>query len=168
MFEVEDYIIYGNNGVCKVMDVGCLDIGSIDKRKIFYTLQPTYTQGILYTPVDNNKVVMRNLISKEEAWELINDISNIEIILAENDKQAEARYKESMKKCDCREWLIIIKTLYIKKQERLSQGKKITSTDERYLNIAEEQLYGELSVLLDISKEEMEELIMSRLEAVNR
>lgn len=164
MFEVEDYIIYGNNGVCKVVDIGPLKLDGIDKEKIFYTLEPVYAQGMLFTPVDNYKVVMRKLISEEEAWELIDDIPNIEILWAENDKLGELKYKESMKKCDCREWIKIIKTLHFKQQERLSQGKKITNTDERYLHTAENHLYGELSLPLNIPKEKMEDLIMSRLE----
>lgn len=31
MYELGDYIIYGNHGVCKVEDIGSLDIAGIDK-----------------------------------------------------------------------------------------------------------------------------------------
>lgn len=166
MFEVEDYIIYGNNGVCKVMEIGPLKLDYANKEKIFYTLEPAYGKGILYTPVDNDKVVMRRIISNEEAIKLIDDIPNIEILLSENDKQAEAKYKESMKKCDCREWIKIIKTLHFKQKERESQGKKITSTDERYLHTAEDNLFGELSLPLNLPKDKVLEYIMAKLEVL--
>ena len=57
----------------------------------------------------------------------------------------------------------MIKTLYIRKQSRLAAGKKVTSSDEKYLHLAEESLYGELSVVMGIPKDEMEEYIAGRV-----
>ena len=73
--------------------------------------------------------------------------------------------KEALKTCDYRAWISIIKTLYFRKKERIAQGKKITSLDERYLKAAENELYGELSLTLGVSKSEMEDYICKRLEA---
>lgn len=164
MFEVGDYTVHGSNGVCKVIEIGRLDINTSNKDKIFYTLQPVYTKGSkVYTPVDNERIVMRKILSKEEAIKLIDDIPNISMIWEENDKVRDEKFKEAMKKYDCREWIRIIKALYNRKQERISQGKKITHTDEKYLDTAEDFLYGELSIPLNIPKENMEDYIVSRL-----
>ena len=57
----------------------------------------------------------------------------------------------------------IVKTLYIRKQERTAQGKKITALDERYMRTAENELYSELSLTLGIPKDEMEQYIRERL-----
>ena len=65
------------------------------------------------------------------------------------------------------DWVKMIKTLYVRKQERLSQGKKLTFTDEKYLGIAQDFLYGELSIAMDIDKEEVENLVMDRLEQLD-
>ena len=59
--------------------------------------------------------------------------------------------------------LRIIKTIYIRKQARLSHGKKTTATDERYLKLAEDHLYSEFSMLLDIPKEHMAGYIEQRV-----
>lgn len=53
----------------------------------------------------------------------------------------------------------IIKTLYLRKQDRLKEGKKVLSSDEQYLRKAEELLYGEMSLALSIPKEEVESYI---------
>ena len=63
-------------------------------------------------------------------------------------------------------WISIIKTLYFRKKERIAQGKKITSLDERYLKATENELYSELSLILEIPKEKMEDYICKQLEAV--
>lgn len=165
LYQINDYVVYGGNGVCKVNEIGTLDIGGIDKEKLYYTLEPLYSKSSkVYTPIDNVKVIMRNILSKEEARVLIDDIPNIETIWAADDKKTEAVYKESMKMYDCREWIKIIKTLYLKKQERIEQGKKITNTDERYLQIAENSLYGELAITLGMSKDKVEDFIGTRVE----
>lgn len=61
------------------------------------------------------------------------------------------------------EWIKIIKTLWLRNQQRLSQGKKITAMDRKYFKMAEDNLYGELSVSLEIPKEKMEEYITEKV-----
>jgi len=165
MFQVDDYIVYNSNGVCKVLEIGTPDIYGVDKSILYYTLQPVYSKSsVVYLPVENKKLVIRRIISKEEALVLINDIPNIGTIEALNVKLQEQGYKESMKKNDCREWIKIIKTLHLKNLQRLSEGKKIGSTDLRYLHEAEDCLFGELSIPLEIPKEKMEDYITSRID----
>lgn len=56
MFDVGDYIVYGNNGVCLVEKVGPLESSVMSKEKIYYTLSPCYMQGsTIFTPADNQK-----------------------------------------------------------------------------------------------------------------
>ena len=54
------------------------------------------------------------------------------------DKQREERYKEALKTCDCHVWVSMIKALYLRRQDRTRQGKKMTDLDERYFKTAEE------------------------------
>ena len=78
MFQVNDLIMYGNHGVCKVMDIGPISLSMVDKNKQFYTLRPVYhNETVVYAPVDNEKSVMRMIISKEDAQKLIEDIPEI-------------------------------------------------------------------------------------------
>lgn len=168
MYELGDYIIYGNHGVCKVEEIGSLNISGMDKSIECYTLQPVFSKAsTLYTPVDNDKVSMRKVISNEEATELLKQIPDAPLLWIENDKQREEAYKEALRERDCLDWVKIIKTLYVRKQERLSQGKKLTFTDEKYLGIAQDFLYGELSIAMDIDKDEAENLVMDCLEQFN-
>ena len=47
---------------------------------------------------------------------------------------------------------------------RLSDGKKATAIDEKYMNMAEESLYGEIGIALDIPKEDVLEYILKEID----
>lgn len=165
MFEVGEYIVYGVKGVCRVEDITHIDISGADKNRLYYVLTPIgESSGKIYAPTDNQKVMMRRIISKEEADRLIDELPQIELLWVPDDKQREAKYKEALNTCDYRAWVSIVKTLYLRKQERVSQGKKITALDERYMRTAENELYSELSLTLGVPKNEMENYIRDRLE----
>lgn len=165
MFNIGELIIYGSSGVCKVTEITKMSLKGMHDGRLYYVLQPYYQKtGKIFTPVDNEKVIMRQLISKEEAKALIDDIPNIESLWIANDKQREETYKKCIRSHECKEYVKIIKTLYMRKQERIAQGKKITATDERYFRQAEDNLYEELSIPLGIPKEEMSDYIAKRIE----
>ena len=70
MFKVGDYIVCGHNGVCKVEKIGTLEASSSDR--MFYTLTPVDDRNAqIFTPVDNNKMIMRYVMTKDEALDLI-------------------------------------------------------------------------------------------------
>lgn len=164
MFEIGEYIVYGVKGVCRIEDITHIDISGADKDRLYYVLAPVGdVSGRIYAPTDNQKITMRKVISREEADQLIEDMPKIEQLWVPDDRQREARYKEAMNTCDYRAWVSIVKTLYIRKQERTAQGKKITALDERYMRTAENELYSELSLTLGIPKDEMEQYIRERL-----
>lgn len=164
MFEIGEYIVYGVKGVCQVEDITHIDIAGADKNRLYYVLTPIgESSGKIYAPTDNQKVMMRRIISKEEADRLIEELPQIEMLWVPNDKQREAKYKEALSTCDYRAWVSIVKTLYVRKQERVAQGKKVTALDERYMRTAENELYSELSLTLGIPKTEMENYIKERL-----
>ena len=50
--------------------------------------------------------------------------------------------------------------IYLRKQKILAQGKKCTSTDARYFQIAENLLYMELGVALGKPKQEICKMII--------
>ena len=48
----------------------------------------------------------------------------------------------------------MIKCIYDRKQFRISEGKKMTATDERYMHMVEDALYLELGTALNMNKEQ--------------
>lgn len=162
MFNVGDRIIYGNTGVCTVESIGPIELGG--SEKMYYTLRPYYKGGgTIFTPVDNVKVVMRPILSKDETMEIIDNIDEIAPLEIQNEKLIENEYKEGMKTCDCRDLISVIKTIYNRQQVRIAEGKKTTATDERYFKIAEDSLYGEFGVVLDMTRDEVKKIISDKV-----
>lgn len=160
MYKIGEYIIYGMNGVCRVEEIGPMVMNGTESEKEYYTLMPLYTKGSkVFTPVDNQKVVMRPIMTKTEASELIDEMRDVEPIEVVDDKRRELAYKEALKTCDCHEWIRIIYTARKRKEERQAEGKKMSACDEKYLRQAQESLYGELACSLNIDKNQVENYI---------
>lgn len=166
MFKIGQQIIYGNTGVCIVDKIGPLDPASGMGDRVYYTLSPVYSkESTIYTPVDNQKIAMRPILTKEEAEALIAKIPEIEELWISDEKKREQDYKEALAKADCHELIRVIKTIYPRKQKRLAAGKKVTASDERYFNMSEDFLYKELAVSLDMDLEEVEKYVVSHVKA---
>ncbi|WP_099467208.1 CarD family transcriptional regulator [Konateibacter massiliensis] len=165
MFQVGDTVVYGNNGICKVEDVGQLKLSSMTNNRIYYTLIPIYdTNGKVFVPVDNKKVFIRHAMTKEEITDLLGDLPDLEPMWIADERGREQEYKNAISSCDCRKLIQIIKTLHSRKKQREEDGKKVTMVDERYFHMAEEKLYGEMAVVLGIDKDEVGGYIQEFLE----
>ncbi|MDD2495182.1 MAG: CarD family transcriptional regulator [Tissierellia bacterium] len=165
MFQVNDLIVYGNEGVCSVKEITTLDIAGIDNSKLYYVLNPLYHDGTIYSPVDTN-VSMRKVITYEMAQQFIDEIPSIKVEKFKNSNLRELNdyYKSYFINHNCEDLLQLIKTVYEKKSSLASCGKKLGQTDENYMKKAEDLLYGEFSVALNISKEEVKDYIGKRVE----
>ena len=165
MFKKGEYVVCGNNGICKVTDVTTLNMTSAPKDRLYYILKPVYAESsTVYIPVDNHKVSIRPALTEKETHDLIAKIPSLELIWVENEKQRELTYKEFLKQNTCEDYVRIIKTLYLRKQDRLAKGQKSIGLDERYLKQAEDSLYGELAIALGIEKQGVQEYITKEIE----
>lgn len=160
MFEKGEYVVSGGKGVCVVEDITTLNISGVDREREYYILKPLYMAGsTVYVPVDTADDSMRRVLSREEADELIHEIPEIPLITISNDKLLEQEYRGCMRTNDCAEWIRIIKTIYQRKQKRLAAGRKVTAVDAKYFRMAEDSLYGELAVSLQMPRGEIEDYI---------
>ena len=167
MFEKGDYVIYGNNGICRVQDITTLSISGIDKNRKYYLLKPVYASGsTVYTPVDTAETLLRPALSREEADSLIRSIPDIPLIPIADEKTLEKTYKEYMRSNSTRAWVQLIKTIYLRKEKRTMKGYKVTALDSRYFSLAESSLYGELAIALDKPREEVKSYIASCIDSL--
>ena len=160
-----EYVVSGSKGVCVVEQVTRLDISGVDKEREYYILKPVYMAGsTVYVPVDTAEESMRKVLDREEAIQMIHDIPGISLIATTNDKLLEQEYRSCMKANRCEELIKVIKTIYLRKQKRLAAGRKVTAVDAKYFRIAEENLYGELAISLNMSRAEVERYITEELD----
>lgn len=164
MYRVGQYVVYGNKGVCTVEDITTLDISGVDKAKLYYILKPEYiAASTVYVPVDNADS-LREVLTREQAEELVNVIPEIPLLQIHNEKLAEQEYRNCMRTNDSKQWVRVIKTIYDRRQKRLQEGRKETAVDGRYFKQAEDSLYGELAIALGMQRNQVCEYITDRLQ----
>ena len=164
MFQAGDVIVCGTHGVCRVEKVGPLSSAVADRDRLYYTLKPLYERGsVVCTPVDNEKMVIRPVISREEALRLIDGIRDAEALGIEDERKREENYKTALKSCRAEELVKMIKTINARKRSRAARGKKATDADSRYVKLAEDYLYGELAISLDLERDQVKAFIRERI-----
>lgn len=160
MFSEGELVVYGGEGVCRAEAVGPSDILGTDKKKEYYTLRPLSRTGQVLTPVDT-KVLIRPVLSAQEAKELVEQLPDLtlEQPLPANPHAWKEYYQATVTSYDCRRTAALLQLLAKKRIEALRIGRKPSQMDERYEKRAENQLYSELAVSLDIPREEVEDYI---------
>lgn len=166
MFSIGEKIMYGGTGVCVVEDITDIKPSRLEPSRAYYILRPLYQSGTIQTPVDNDKVPIRPVMTRSEAEELVDDIPGItaSICYERNLSALRNHYQQQLSSFDCRDLIRMTKSIYAKKKDAERRQKKIGVTDEKFLRRAEDLLFGELAVALDISRDSVMDYIRDRLQ----
>ncbi|MGE5390862.1 MAG: CarD family transcriptional regulator [Deltaproteobacteria bacterium] len=163
MFKVNDYIVYGLTGVCQVVDITKGD-NADNCRTEYYVLQPVYSDNItIKVPVNNSSILMRAVCSKEDIMSMIAMMPGIQTIWIDNEKQRMNDYKAALKTGKIEEWVKIIKTLYLEREARSVDGRKLRKTDEDILCTAQKYLNEEFAIALNIGPDEVPDYILRHI-----
>lgn len=161
MFGINDYVIYGSEGVCIVESIGHPEITGLDKSKEYYTLSPVHRTGKIYTPIDST-IRMRKALTKSEAEGIIANIGDIccELDVPRDNKQANLYYKALITSYECEKLISIIKYVFLKQKEFVAIKKNVPAVDLKYMRIAEDMLYNEFGFALGIEPKAVKEYIV--------
>lgn len=163
MFEVNDYIVYGLTGVCQITAIG-KDKYSSDDETQYYILKPVNTDNMtIKVPVNNKKLSIRAVLSKDEALALIASMPDQDIICPDDERQRTLAFKAALKSGKSEEWVKIIKTLHLENKAKSVDGKTISKTDKETMRIAEKYLHEELAIALNISADEVASYIREHI-----
>lgn len=158
MFKINDYVVYKRD-VCRIIGI---------KDEKYYTLRLIDDNTLkLSVPITNDFGYLRSIISKEEAINLINDIVNVEVI-NNNDRLIENTYKELIRSNKLLDLVKIIKTTYLRNDNRLKNNKKISDKDNFYFDKAEKYLYNELSISLNMNYEEVKKYVFDTVSSIKK
>ena len=165
MFSIGDKVMYGGTGVCEVKDITSLKLSGMDRARDYYVLKPLYQSGTIQTPVDNAKVPIRLVMTRDEAEKLVDAIPHVEasICMEKNLSALRNHYQQQISTFDSLDLIRVTKSIYAKKKDAESRQKKIGMTDEKFLRRAEDLLFGELAVALEISRDKVPDYISQRL-----
>lgn len=161
MFAVNDTVMHGTAGICKIADIRAEKFRG--PEELYYILQPLNENTTIYCPVEGTKVKLRKLLTVEEIYDLIKIMPDAENIWIDHDPTRKERFTEILKGGDYKELICLLKTLYYKREEKKQQGKKFHVADERIMNEAEHLLHGEFAYVLHIAEDEVEPFILGRV-----
>ena len=166
MFQPGELLVYGTTGVCRVEEITTPDITRADRGRRYYLLKPLYQDGVIYAPVDSDKVPIRPVISREEAEALIDLIPSIraEAYHGPTLQALAQHYQSAVRSHDCRDLVELMMSIYAKRRQAEAQKRRLGMVDERFMKQAERLLYGELSVALDIPFDQVEPYIARRVD----
>lgn len=160
MYNVGDIVMYGTFGICKVTAIEKRDFTGEEQE--YYILKHTSSEkNTFYVPLRNESALsnMHYVCSKAEVDELISHMNSEELIWIDNDIKRKEEYSRIIKDANKHELIRLIKTLYLRRKELAESGKKLRSTDENYLSLAENMLFEEFAFALDIDRSEVVEYI---------
>lgn len=164
MFQVNDMVLYGTNGVCKLVDIDERDCGG--RMVEYYILKPIYAlKSTVFVPVNNEKLTsrMRYVLTKEEIDEKIRSISEGHEAWMDNERERKERFRDLVSRADTFELIQLIRMLMEHRKNVTARGKKLHVADERMLQEAEKMICDEFSFVLGIPKEEVPSYIVSSM-----
>lgn len=160
-FNVGDYVVYKRD-VCVVTGYREKLINDID----YYTLVPVMDDTLkIDVPVNFSNI--REVIARDSANRIIDNIVNVDVIDV-NDKLIENEYKRLLSLGGYDELISIIKTTYLRNNDRINNKKRISEKDNNYFNLAEKYLYSELAIALDMSYDEVKEYVINRVSYISK
>ncbi len=165
MFKTGEIVCYGRVGVCRVTAVEEKSLPPKGERRRCYVLKPLYQDCTITTPVEGGKISIRPVMSAAEANALIDSIPerNDEAFFSRNLGRLKDHYRQIVDRQDSAQLLGLTISLFRKREEAKSSGRKFGVVDERFMKEAEQLLFGELSVALDIPYDEVINYIATRL-----
>lgn len=169
MYKVNDTILYGNEGVCKIIEITSRTF----KNQVmdYYVLKPVYSENAtVYVPVHNQELLnkMKKILSAQEIIDLIHKMPESESVWIQNDNQRKEKYREILRSGDREELMKIVRTLYLHQQKLKESGKKFHATDDKILKEAEKILYDEFAYVLNIHQDEVVPFICQEIEVKER
>lgn len=166
-FNVGEHVVYSSCEICKIEEKVKRCFDGINERE-YLRLIPVFSKGSnFYIPSDDYDGKIRRLLTKEEIYSLIDDLPDSETQWCEDKNQRKSKFFSVLRSDNYHELLSMIRTIYQKRQEQNSQGKKLHASDEKVMHEAEKLIHHEFSFVLGIDEDDVDRFIEERLSAIS-
>ncbi len=163
MFDLGEYVVYSASEICEVGEKVKRCFDGVNSNEYFKLIPIASSQSSYYVPIDGAEEKVRKLLSKEQIYEIIDNIPNIEENWFEDKNERKNYFKTVLKSDDYSQIISMIKSIYSERKRRNSTGKNLIASDEKAFMVAERLMHQEFAVVLGIKEEEVVELIESRI-----
>lgn len=163
MFKKGAFIFYGTVGVCQVNDISSMDFSGSDR--LYYSLTPSFENDTtIYIPVDSDKVMMREIMTRQEAEHFVLAWPDIDCQPHANYKEQTQAHQQILKSGNSLELGSMIKEISLQACSGKRSGKSLSGNQRDVIKLAQKLLFGELAVALDIQPAEVPDYIETQTE----
>ena len=151
MFQVNDYIFYGVNGICRVENICTEPFDGATPGVLYYVLQTiAEPKQTIWTPVNNTKATLRYIMTQEEAEGYFSLLPTLSVLEGDSAKQLRDAYITAVKSGLPENWGRIMRTY--RARLRLSEAKlaRVTDAERNFYETARRLLANEISHALGI------------------
>ena len=156
-----DHIVYSTNGVCLVDEITQMTFPGSGEQKTYLLLRPLKdAASVIYIPHDNQVLLgrLRPLLSSKQASELLNT-DHCAADWIDDRKQRALAFRNLLLESDPATLLPLIKCICRKRDELITQNKKLSNADRELLSAALDAVCNEFAFTLGHSRETVEESI---------
>ena len=156
MYQVNDTVLYGADGVCRICNIVERTLNG--ENRSFYELHPVFrSDAVLFLPTNNDRVnaKLRLILTRDEILEAIHAMPEESCIWIEHENTRKEAYQRIIRSSNHKEIIRLIKTLYEHREKLRDCGKKMHVADENFLTDAEKVLYEEFAYVLNIGHDEV-------------
>lgn len=104
----------------------------------------------------------------QEVYNLIKTMPDNETIWIDDINLRKEKYNEILKRGDNVELVKLIRTLYLEKEKKKIEGKKLYVGDEKIMSEAQRLLHEEFALVLNIKVDEVLPFILGELEPTEK
>ena len=160
MFKINESVVHCREGLSTI-----LSVSSINGRDYFLVRTHQASGETIYVPVETANNIIRPILSKEEADEVLKYIKSIEKEFNNNTKQRRDAYKRRLSSGDVNDIAYLYRQLYFydliggENNEEIKLGP----VDIEMLSYAKNMLLDEFAISFKVDRNEIEQFIEDRI-----
>ena len=164
MFKVNDYVFYSSGGICRIDAVCEEPFEGAPKGVCYYVLHTlAEPKQVIWNPVNNEKVLMRHVLTDAEADELLDLFPTLPPLEGDGAKALREQYIAAVKSGQPTEWGRVLITVRLRERAEAVRLTRVTDAEHGFFDNAKRLIAAELALAKHCTCEEALETIESRL-----
>lgn len=160
---VGNYVVYCSREICLIESVVKRCFDGVNETDYFRLVPIESGNSAYYIPCDNYMTKVRPLLTEEEIYSLIDEMPGADEKWCSDRNERKHLFNSVLKSNDYHEIISMMRSLYIHRERRLSEGKKLLASDERVIGEAEHLIHQEIAFVLGMEEADVRAFIVSRI-----
>ncbi len=162
--ETGNFVIYRSTEICKIEGFETKSFDNVTSKEYCVLVPADGGSSRYYVPRDFAEQKLRRLLTKEEIEQLIEGMRGEQPEWGSTEERRKDVFNEVLNSGDYRRIISMLHSLYLDKQQRLAQGKKLLAVDDKAMKSAESLINREFAFVLGIKENEVTEYISKQLD----